>query len=500
VFANYHRYVTAIGLTLLLMAVAIPATAQAACPNMPPPKIERVNFTNSENIIIDHRNDTTHAEVKKLRTEGKELEHPLEIGEYKGTENESDGIQWKAKGGGKVTKNWPLAFPQATTARITNTRIALEAAAANLLKTKLESGVTLVGNAKFGGTAFTFTQTLTKAEVEKQATEHPTYLQFSAEDAASAALPKKLEKAVMNIKWEWSVTVEGTAFNQAIGETYHLTYLTRAKALGKIYLTMLAVATQGMERTGGGTAESEVIAGVWAGFTKLNFGLEEKQCKTVECPTVYARNYNPEKAEKGEIDELGSALWYYEELASGETLKEYEEKGYRGAECVGAYTTVRLLEALDGECGGWQEAFVSALEAEGISSTKVKIFAQYGNAAECETKEACLMLVSSWKLAEPGMSGEAKFPVAESEVLDEVGASGQSVQNPQSLFNNHRLVEIENNLYDPSYGVGPIGNGKPGERANNVHKYKEKYISGFCKKIGAVLDCVKSGAGNLGSE
>jgi hypothetical protein len=47
-----------------------------------------------------------------------------------------------------------------------------------------------------------------------------------------------------------------------------------------------------------------------------------------------------------------------------------------------------LLEALDGECKAWQEAFDSALAIEGIIGTPVTVFAQYGNAAEYEEKES----------------------------------------------------------------------------------------------------------------
>jgi hypothetical protein len=78
-------------------------------------------------------------------------------------------------------------------------------------------------------------------------------------------------------------------------------------------------------------------------------------------------------------------------------------------------------------------------------------------------------LVKNWSFSATGNSGNAQFEFLGipdspfvtatsynwlySEVSDQAGTPGQETSNPASLFNNHQVVLIGGNYYDPSYGL-----------------------------------------------
>jgi hypothetical protein len=97
--------------------------------------------------------------------------------------------------------------------------------------------------------------------------------------------------------------------------------------------------------------------------------------------------------------------------------------------------------------------------------------------------------VKDWSFEAGGGSkpGE-QFPYTAAEVTDLEGVQGQGVKNPPSWFGNHVIVEASGKLYDPSYGTAPI------EGAEQLKKYQEASIAGFCTGVGPNYECQQSPA------
>jgi hypothetical protein len=454
--------------TIFSLSAIFTATVHAQCPNMPPPRIEQVDFTSNEKVIIDHQAAVTHNEIEKLVNEGKEPKKPMAIGEF-GKKNE---IEWESPPIPEVGKVWPLAYVQGTTIKIAKTRLALEAAAQNLIEKNLEGEITLIGQTTVGAMAIEFKQKVTQAEAITQVKAHPKYLEMPAEATTSAALPKEVIYSKMGIKWKWKLKEKGAAeFEQAAGESIHDLYLTYATAASPIYFTLLAQDTEMINKKSGSAAE--VIAGMWKGFSN-GAGAPKGMPIWIDEPATDGISKGTEN------------MWYYQEmpLETLEKVRELEAKAIANELTLG--TTVQLLEYLDGECGAWREAFDNALEAEGIKgSIDVKIVPTTGEK----------MLVKSWKLPKAG----AGFPNKEAEVKKEAGMAGQGVATPSSFFSVHVAVEVEKKLYDPSYGIGPIegANGSMGEgplgagaEAKKIQEeFQKKSIAGFCQKVAAEYNC-----------
>lgn len=190
------------------------------------------------------------------------------------------------------------------------------------------------------------------------------------------------------------------------------------------------------------------------------------------------------------------------------TLGEYltiNAKTIIMAEEFNLASTEALLMFLTGECGAWQAAFESALSNEGITSQSIKVVVKFKTGEECgEPMEKCSMLIDNWKFEGAAKGG---FAYSESEVVDLNGLPAQGLENPPSLFASHQLVAVNNELYDPSYGVGPIAGpfgvegplGMGGEGELIRTEYQNRYIAGFCKKNPDTgkYKCAKAVADNL---
>jgi hypothetical protein len=447
----------------------------------PPARVEWVDFKGNQPVLVDHLENSTHGGIE---------EPALKISEY-GAARE---VEWESPKVGEVTKNWPVAYVQTEVMKI-ETHFAVEKATREYLEKELEKEkeVEIIGETAVGGTAIKFTKKFTVAALKKQFGEHAEYI-ASGEMTVSAALPAKVLKSFATITWKWSLQPIGraTPIEQELGKSTHDFYLLYETPLAKapILLTFLDLDTQEISGLASLSPE-KVTTAIWEGFKHKE---KAGACEILECSSVRIRTYKPTT---GAVVSAGNTvLWYYESVKSGYTLREYIELKIYQATCVGVNTPEGLLEHLSGECGAWARAFKNALAIEGLKATRLVVFIKEG-AGACVVAEACLMLVSKWGFAGGGgTSGEPAFPYLDSEVTDENGLSGQGTENPQSVFGNHQIDEVENNLYDPSYGSAPIGNGNAGERANNLKKLVETSISGYCRGVGGgKFNCARTEAG-----
>jgi len=445
----------------------------------PPGRPEWVDFENNQPVLIDHTKNTKHGE--------KEAAVNIEqVGEKR-------AVEWESPKAGEVVKNWPLAFVTKDTIEL-STRIALGKTTAEFLEKNIEGNTTITGETAIGGVSIKFTKKLTLEEIKKQLGENKTFLTASKFET-SAPLGEKVVKSLATITWKWSFKEIGQANSteQELGKSTHTFYLLFQKPLTTIYFTILDLATINIQTQPEPFGEEKVIAGAWAGFATKEKEGEAGRCTVLECPTIHIRTYEPKT---GTITRTGTTvLWYYEEVKLA-TLEEYILKKLGNAQCALVQSTAALLENLSGECSSWQDAFKNALAIEGLSSTALEIVVKFpkNEGKQCEVAAECDFLVKNWKFNEVGTSKDPLFPFKWNEVKDANGLAGQGVENPQSYFNNHQIIEVSNNLYDPSYGTAPIGNGKPGERAANLLKYQEASISGFCN---AVPNCQSPAAGTL---
>jgi len=438
-------------------------SALAGCPNMP--KVEQINFKGNEAVAIDHQKNSTHEEVE-LGT----LEKPIKINEFEG----GTSLEWKATKAGVLKKSWPLVYVKGTEMLIEEVALAVEAAAEKFLETEAVEPPkpTLRGETTIKGDKISFTKEFTLAELKAQFTAHKGLL-TTGELKTSKTLPDEVFSEEIKIKWKWTVKEKGGAtVEPSAGESAHFLYTTFAKALGskEIYLTLLDLATDGIEAKSEPPDEEEAISGVWKGFAYSGVGL----------PEVGIRVFNP--AIGLFVDRTGTDLWYYSEVTPKQTLAELVTDEGTRLSCPVPAEAKSLLEHLEGRCGTWASTFGEALATEGIKSEEVGLFVKFG--PKCKDDGECVMLIKNWGF---GALKEEEFPYTTSEATDEVGVPGQGVKNPVPFFWDHAIVKAGPSgsaaLYDPSYGTGPFhGSIKEGETAveSVLKEYQKKSIDGFC--------------------
>jgi hypothetical protein len=439
---------------------------------------ERVDFEDNQAVLIDHTADTLHGES----------EAALSINEVGG----NNTVEWESTERGKVNKNWPVVYVKGENAKLAEARFAVEKATREYLETKVEGLIEITGETAVGGTSMKFSKQIKVAEIKTQL-ELFGYI-YIEKIGSSAALPSKVLKSFATITWKWLLKEIGraTEIEQELGKSTHNFYLLYAKPLAgtTLYFTLLDLDTIEISKQEEPLNSEKVIKGVWEGFKNKT---KEGGCTTLECSTVHIRTYNTSTGEVLRAET--SVLWYYEPITPGLRLNEYRALG--AAVCGGRFRVRQLLATLAGECGAWARAFKNALATEGIESTQLRIYVKYGEGV-CLALYECRMLVKLWHFVEKGSSGEASFPWKESEVEDENGLTGQGVENPRSFFINHQIIEVGNDLYDPSYGSEPVGDGKEGETAANLEKYQEQSITGFCREyMAGKFNCAPAEAGSL---
>jgi hypothetical protein len=94
-----------------------------------------------------------------------------------------------------------------------------------------------------------------------------------------------------------------------------------------------------------------------------------------------------------------------------------------------ATSTGDLLADGNGQCGSWAEFFRDTVRAHGISAQKIGVISTYGSASG--------LLVKNWDFVGAGTSGNATFPYAPGEFIDQAGVAGQGNVNPPGAFGNH---------------------------------------------------------------
>jgi hypothetical protein len=464
------------GVSIALLAVFGVAAAQAsaaAAEPPPPPKIEQVNFTNNENVLVDH---TKAPNLARLKKKEEAPEAAREITSLNALEEGTATSEWQSLKGTELKKSWPVAYPKTTIMKIANTRLALEPGAQAFLKEKLEGPVTVIGETIVGAVPIKFEQKVTEVEVKLQMEKHPAYLEAVEVGNASAALPNQVTFNKITVKWKWRLKEKGgAAFEQPTGESAHNLYLIYKEVLAgaggikKIFFTLLAQDTEMIANKF--ETSAQVVEGVWKGFSKGN-----------EPAGMPVWTYVPAT---GAFEKQKENMAYYEEmpLESLNKVRTAEEKAF----AIEKNLTSQLLENLDGECGAWQEAFNKALKTEGIAAVNIIFVPTTGTN----------MLVKNWSIPNAGK----EFPNKEENVKKEAGVAGQAVATPSSFFVNHQVVEVEKKLYDPSYATtplagkegkeGPLGKGKEAEEIQKT--YRERNISGFCKSNGVEFKCQKAG-------
>lgn len=443
-----------------------------------PPRPEWVDFEKNQSVLIDHTKNTKHGEKEKAVN----IE---QVGEER-------AVEWESPKAGEVVKNWPVVYVRKGLVEL-EARIALEKTTAEFLEKKVEGKPTVTGETAVGGTALKFTKKFTLEEIKEQLEKHKTYL-TTGKVEASALLGEKVLKSMATITWKWSVKEIGqaTAVEQELGKSTHNFYLLYEAPLETIYFTVLDLDTLNIQAQAEPLNEASVIEGAWTGFTQKEKEGEAGKCATLECPSIHIRTYEPKT---GTITRTGTTvLWYYEEVKLA-TLEEYILKELGSSLCGLVQTMPLLLENLSGECSSWQNAFKNVLAIEGLNSTALELVVKFPNeSGQCEVIRICGFLVKNWQFKGKGTSEDPLFPFTWAEVQDTNGLAGQGVENPQSYFGNHQIIEVGNKLYDPSYGTAPIGNGEPEEREANLLKYQEASISAFCNPV---ANCQSPAAGTL---
>jgi hypothetical protein len=437
-------------------------------------KLLSVDYRGNQPVLIDHVKNSSY----------KETEAALSITSY-GAKNE---VEWEANSAGAVQKIWIPVYLLGETAKIEG-QFSVEKATRERLEKNAEE-VELEGQVTVAGSPFSISKGLDAEEIKLQFEKHSGYLSTEVR-TASAGFVKKVVKSLATMTWKWKVTEKGRPIpiSQELGKntnTYYTIYSAPVNG-ALIYLTLLDAATKGIGKLSEPLGESGLVAGVWTSFSNRQ---KEASCLTLECGIFRIRTYNPAN---GELKKDGNPLLYYESLKTGLTGAEYHGSTFPRSR----FRAKQLLEALTGECGSWARAFRNSLAIEGVKSLQLRIFPKFPppSSLPCQAEGACSFYVKTWSFAGTGDSPLPLFPYLLSQVTDENGATGQGVENPDSDFNNHQLVEVGNRLYDPSYASAPVGAGNTGEAALNLRLYQEKNISGFCQKIGSAYYCALPVAG-----
>jgi hypothetical protein len=439
-------------------------------------KLLSVDYRGNQPVLVDHVKNSSY----------KETEAALSITSY-GAKNE---VEWLANRSGVIQKIWIPAYVLGETAKV-EAQFSVEQATREQLEKNAEE-VELEGEVTVAGSSFSISKGLGAEEIKLQFEKHLGYLSTEVQ-SASAGFVKKVVKSLATMTWKWKVTEKGRSFTQELGKntnTYYTIYSAPVNG-ALIYLTLLDAATEGIGKLSEPLGESGLVAGVWTSFSNRQ---KEASCLTLECGIFRIRTYNPAT---GELKKDGNPLLYYESLKTGLTGAQYRTSSFP----KDRFLAWQLLEALTGECGAWARAFRNSLAIEGIKSLQLRIFPKFPPPASlpCQAEGACSFYVKTWSFAgADNLPPLPLFPYLLSQVTDENGATGQGVENPDSDFNNHQLVEIGNRLYDPSYASAPVGAGNANETAFNLGLYQEKNISGFCQKIGSAYYCALPVAGRQG--
>jgi hypothetical protein len=136
-----------------------------------------------------------------------------------------------------------------------------------------------------------------------------------------------------------------------------------------------------------------------------------------------------------------------------------------------------LLEEGDGQCNAWVHFFISCLHAVGVNpdDERVRLVNGQDNPHPTHNDAKAVFLVKSWNpgsqtnpLGFLNLTTEGDYVYLNiwdnpelnnnqyqwlyADVTDSSGVSGQGTSNPLSYFNQHFIVRVDGQFYDPSYG------------------------------------------------
>ncbi len=120
-----------------------------------------------------------------------------------------------------------------------------------------------------------------------------------------------------------------------------------------------------------------------------------------------------------------------------------------------ATNTQQLLAQSNGsgQCGAWSEFLIDMYKCHGITSAD-KILVVRTLAAHSSATEG--FLVKNWTFVGSGSGAAPWTHKMGTECQEQPGIPGQENPNPPPAFFNHFIVKYGSNLFDPSYGVGPV--------------------------------------------
>jgi hypothetical protein len=252
-----------------------------------------------------------------------------------------------------------------------------------------------------------------------------------------------------NVVLNWQVSINGGNTWKDVGTSTNRAYLTwRDPTVAAPYETCVYIGCHAANGLYGSATSSDVITFVWT----LGFA----ECNVTRVDSV--------------------PLHYYQPWLTDVT------------------TTAGLIASEDGQCLSWACLFIDTLKAQGLYTNYSDpnaptyagdlVYVTAGTYAEG-------FLVKNWSFGMIHSGLDPDFPYINifdpafsatdyidpntnsykwyewngtplAEVTDQTGVGGQNSSNPQSLFNNHRIVKIVSKdangndvvtFYDPSYGV-----------------------------------------------
>lgn len=223
----------------------------------------------------------------------------------------------------------------------------------------------------------------------------------------------------MRIDWSFSID-NGTTWHSA-GSSANTVYVTLGDPVtATIYHTLLDI---GSRNADGNSTLASTTAAIWSEFT-------DRDVRKVD----------------------GTRLHYY---LGWSTIRRNG-------------TTFALLYSGDGICSAWARFFIDILKVQGIDNSNDYVLIE-PHAPPGFDQNNVGFLVKDWGFSEPGVSHDASYPYLNlpyrsyigassynwmyEDVHDQSGIPGQGSANPESFFNNHQMVTIGGEYYDPSYGA-----------------------------------------------
>jgi len=232
-----------------------------------------------------------------------------------------------------------------------------------------------------------------------------------AEVTASHPLPASKVQCSDTFQISWFLKDADAATWVACGQTEHLLYVTLAAPTKALYWTLLDISCRGAN---GRTSQNAVVDAA----------------------------FDPFKAQIG--DAAG-----FRRLGDNKKMRYYGE-GAKTAQGAAVQTPRGILSNATGtgRCGGWSRLMAHMLALHGID---VLVYTMDCSALPANT----ILHVRNFQHDGAGTCTVSPYTHRGSECTKADGLAGQGKTNPQFLFGDHAAVYYNNQIYDPSYGVGP---------------------------------------------